>query len=165
VIAHPPWEDDDEIADFDEQSVLDAFDIYAPKGHTDDADDSRGFSRPSDDDGDDVQTLLFTATNPPGTVSVTALLDGRILRVDLDPQVETLTEAQLAEEISIIANMARQQARAAQHVVTMEFMRRLGHDQVVTRSYLEHELGLPSPQTVLAEKAELFASRYAGDDE
>jgi hypothetical protein len=165
VIAQPPWEDDEEIADFDEQSVLDALDGYAPKGRADDADDPWGLSGPSDDDGDYVQTLLFTATNPPATVSVTALLDGRILRVDLDPRVETLTESQLAEEISIIARMARQQARAAQHVVTLEFMRRLGHDRVVTQSYLEHELGLPSPQTVLTERAELFASRYAGEDE
>ena len=123
---------------------------------------SRG---PSDEDGEYVQTLLFTATNPPGSVSVTALLDGRILRVDLDPQVETLTESQLAEEISLIANMARQQARAAQHAVVLEFMHTLGHDRVATRGFLEHDLDLPSPQTVLAEKARVFASRYADDDE
>ena len=96
---------------------------------------------------------------------MTALLDGRILRVDLDPHVETLTESQLAEEISIIANLARQQARAAQHAVVLEFMHKLGHDGVATSGFLEHELDLPSPQTVHRKRQEVFASRYAGNDE
>jgi hypothetical protein len=157
-----PWEDDDDLTDFDAKSVLDALDLYVPTGQ---AGDPWDLPEPLVGDDDHVQTLLFTAANPPGTVSVTTLLDGRILRVDLDPQVEALTESQLAEEISIIATLARQQARAAQHAVVLEFMGKLGHDRVATRGFLEHDLGLPSPQSVMAEKAQVFAMRYAGDGE
>lgn len=163
---HPPWDDDDgDFTDFGDPSVPDAFDVYVPAQEPDDTDDPWDApSQPVDNDDDQVLTLLFTATNPSGSVSVTVLLDGHILRADLSPTVTTMTEPQLAEEISIIANLARQQARAAQHALVVEFMRRLGHDRVATRGFLEHELGLPSPETVLAQKAHVFASRY-GDDE
>lgn len=162
---HPPWDDDDgDLADIEGPSALDAFDVYVPAGDPDDADDPWDAPSQAVDNADDeVLTLLFTATNPSGSVSVTVLLDGHFLRADLSPTVTTMTEPQLAEEISIIANLARQQARAAQHALVVEFMRTLGHDRVATRSFLEHDLGLPSPETVLAQKARVFAGRY-GDD-
>lgn len=156
-----PWDDDNDVFDSDDSCVLDSFDEYVPRGQTGDAWEQ---PKSSADDGC-VETLLFTATNPPATVSVTALLDGRILEVNLHPQVESLTESQLAEEISIVARLARRQARAAQYAITLELMHKLGYDRVATSGYLERELNLPSPQTVLAEKARVFASHVAGHDE
>ncbi|MET0318722.1 MAG: YbaB/EbfC family DNA-binding protein, partial [Rhodococcus fascians] len=132
----------------DERSDLDALDGYL-----------------ADDASDEVSTMLFAATNPTGTVSVTVLMDGRILRVDLAPNVVRMTEAELGEEISVICGLAHRQARAAQHLVTADAMHRLGHDPSWTRAYLEREIGLPSPETVLSEKSLLFATRYAYDRE
>lgn len=118
-----------------------------------------------DGEDDDVTTLLFTATNPPGTVSATAVTDGRTVRIDLSSHITEMTESHLAQEITLIARLARRQAQAAQHAMAANMMQRLGHDGPSTQSYLERELGLPSPQTVLSEKAQLFATRYADDDE
>lgn len=54
---------------------------------------------------------LFTVTNPPGTVSVSALGDGAIERVALSADVTRLTESQLAEEILVIAHLAAQRGK------------------------------------------------------
>jgi hypothetical protein len=137
-----PWEDDDEHVDVGEGTWE-----YSD----------------SDQDDDQVATLLFTATNPPGTVAATALMDGRIIRVELSPQVTRMTESQLAEEITVMSRLARRQAQAAQHAIAAQVMHELGHDGASTRSYLERTLSLPSPQAVLAEKLHVFAARYVDE--
>lgn len=116
-----------------------------------------------DEDGG-PQTLFFTVTNPPGTVSATALMDGRPIQVTLAPQVCTMTESELAEEISLMARLATQNARAGQHLLVSGMMQQMGDDPLTVRSYVEHELGLPSAETVLTEKAQIFATRYAHED-
>ena len=47
---------------------------------------------------DGVPVPLYTVANPPGTVSVTSFLDGRISRIELHPRAARMSEAQLAEE-------------------------------------------------------------------
>jgi hypothetical protein len=166
VNEHPPqgpWgeDDDDDSATFDGESMLDALDIYTPAGEFDGAEDVWDAPRQvTDTDDDQVQVPGFTATNPSGAVSVTVSLDSRILGVELSSRVVRMTEAHLAEEITVIAGLARQRARAAQHAVVAEFMGGLGNDRVMTRGFLEHDLGLPSPETVLAEESRLRATRY-----
>ncbi len=108
--------------------------------------------------------MFFTVTNPPGTVSATALMDGRPVQVTLAPQVADMTESELAEEISLIARLASQNARAGQHLLVSGMMQELGEDPLSVRSFVEHELGLPSAETVLADKAQIFATRYAHED-
>ncbi len=119
---------------------------------------------PGDDrhDHDTVTTLMFTAVNPEQTVGVTVLLDGTVLSVDLTPSCARYTECELGEEISGITELARLQARAAQHVIVTGIMQNLGHDQIAVRSHLENELGLPSPDTVALRRAELFSARHTG---
>jgi len=118
------------------------------------------------DTEDDPQTMTVTVTNPPGTVSVTVLIDGSPTRIELAPRAAVdMTESQLAEEILLISGLARQNAQAGQHLLVSGILQRLGHDRVSTRGYLEHELGLPSAEKALAEKAQLFATRYAGEEE
>lgn len=119
----------------------------------------------SSDESEEVTTLLVTATNPSGTVSVTTMLSGLVVRVDLSPEVVRMTESQLSEEITVISKIAGRQAQAAQHAFAANVMHKLGHDVASTRSYLERELGLPAPQTVLAEKLTVFNSRYADEDD
>jgi ESX secretion-associated protein EspD/H len=170
--THSSWDDDGEPADLDasrdggEASDLDAFDVYTP-AVAEDGDSAWDSIDPSvvDDVDGELQTLLFTITNPQRTVSVTAAFDGKIQWIELSPKVTTTTESQLAEEITVLARLARQRARAGQHALIVEFMRILGHDRVATRGFLEHDLRLPSPETVKSEVAQVFASRYAGDFE
>ena len=117
----------------------------------------------SSDESEEVTTLLFTAANPSGSVSVSTMISGLVVHVDLSPEVVRMTESQLSEEITVISKMARRQAQAAQHVLAADVMHKLGHDGASTRSYLERELGLPAPETVLGEKLNVLNSRYADE--
>lgn len=63
---------------------------------------------------------LFTVTNPKGTVSVTALIDGSIHWIKLSAGVASMTEAELAGEIVVIAHLAQQKARSAQRTLMLQ---------------------------------------------
>jgi hypothetical protein len=112
---------------------------------------------------DEFVVPLFTVTNPPGTVTVTTYLDGRVHQIDLSPKVTTMTESHLADEIVVIAGLATQDARSAQYSFMLEGMREHGHDDAATRDFLVRDLDLPTPEDVDAARAEVFATRYAGD--
>lgn len=160
-----PWGEDDVDHDVDEPT-LDAFDFFDPADDSETEDPSE-YASDSEDatDDNDAPAMLFTVTNPPGTVSVTVMADGGPMQIDLAPRAVDMTESRLAEEISLMARLAGRNALAGQHVLISGIMRRLGHDRLAVQSYLEHELGLPSAETVLAAKAEIFASRYRDEAE
>jgi hypothetical protein len=105
---------------------------------------------------------VFTVSNPPGTVTVTAFLDGRVKQVDLSPKVTDMTETDLADEIVLIAGLATQDARSAQYAYMLEGMRQQGHDDAATRDFLARDLDLPTPDEAKAARAQLFSTRYAG---
>jgi hypothetical protein len=117
-------------------------------------------AEPADDD--ELPVPVFAVTNPPGTVTVTAFLDGRVKQVDLSPKVTDMTETDLADEIVVIAGLATQDARSAQYVYMLEGMRQQGHDDVATRDFLARDLDLPTPDEAKAARAQLFSTRYAG---
>jgi hypothetical protein len=118
-------------------------------------------------DGDDVDDEpvgpTFTVTNPPGTVTVSTFVDGRVRKIDLSQKVTTMTETDLADEIVVIAGLATQDARAAQYDYVLEGMRQQGHDDAATRDFLSRDLDLPSPEDARAARAQVFTMRYAGD--
>jgi hypothetical protein len=105
----------------------------------------------------------YTVTNPPGTVSVSTFMDGRVRQVELSQKVTTMTEVDLADEIVVIARLATQDARAAQYDYVLDGMREQGHDDAATRDFLTRDLDLPSPEDASAARAQVFAMRYAGD--
>ena len=107
---------------------------------------------------------LFTVTNPPRTVAVTVQLDGRIDHVRLSSTVTELTDVELAEEVVVVAGLARQDARSAQYTAALNGMQELGHDAAGTRDFLTRNLGLPSPEDVRAARSEIFATRYLGEN-
>jgi len=160
VDDNPPRHRDD---DHDDLAALD----FSPPGQSDVSDlDALGY--PDHDDetaqrGDEVPVPLFTVTNPPGTVTVTTYMDGRVHEVELSPTATTLTESMLAEEIVVIARLATQDARAAQYSFMLDGMNEQGQDSVATRDFLERDLELPSPAQATAARAAVFAQRYAGD--
>ncbi|MCU1697134.1 MAG: hypothetical protein JWR34_3197 [Mycobacterium sp.] len=154
---------DDEDDHGPSESPLDALD-FSPPVAADYVDVGLDAVTPDDDEDRGPQTMFFTVTNPPGTVSATVLLDGRPIQVTLAPQVCNMTESELAEEISLITRLASQNSRAGQHLLVSGMMQQMGEDPLSARSYVEYELGLPSAETVLADKAQIFATRYAHED-
>lgn len=148
-------------ADGEESSGLEAFDDYLPPAEpavigSADLWGDVGAVHP------EQPAAIFTVTNPPGTVSVSAYLDGRVERIRLRGKSDA-AEAQLADEILLIADLARQKARSAQHAAMLEEMLALGHDTASTRDFLARELHLPSPEEATAAEARCFAVRYAGE--
>ncbi|SPM43392.1 ESX-1 secretion-associated protein EspH, partial [Mycobacterium numidiamassiliense] len=118
---------------------------------------------PEDEETNDVAPL-YTVTNPPGTVSVSALGDGAIDRVELSAEVTRLTEAQLAEEILVVAHLATQQGQAAQHEFLLTTMRELGADDPdALRDMLEKGMELASPERAAETQAHVFGTRYHSD--
>ena len=116
----------------------------------------------ADENDDDSPGPMFTVTNPPGTVSVSSLLDGRIQQIDLAPSVSTMTESQLAEEIRVIADLARLKGLAGQYAFMTDMMYREElHNGADVREVLEQGLELPSPQQADEAQADVFASRYS----
>ncbi len=117
----------------------------------------------TNDYASEPQGPIFTVTNPAETVTVSTFMDGRVRQVDLSPKAITMTETDLAEEIVVIAGLATQDARAAQYAFMLDGMRRHGHDEGATRDFLTRDLDLPSPEDAIADRAQIFAMRYAGD--
>jgi ESX secretion-associated protein EspD/H len=147
-------------------SDLDALDDYGNVAETgDEAGHLDGIESYDDGDGQELPVPLFSVTNPPGTVTVTTFLDGRVQHVDLSPKVTAMAETHLAEEIVVIAELATQDARSAQYSLMLQGMREQGHDDVATGDFLTRDLDLPTPQEAQARRAEVFATRYAGGHE
>lgn len=143
--GHDTYDDtDDDHVVGNDLAALDVFDYRQPQA-------------------DAVEEPLFTVTNPPGTVTVSAHFDGRVQRIELSPEVASTSEDQLATEIVVIAGLATQRARAAQFSYMLEGMQDNGHDTVDTRDFLNRSVGLPSPEEADAARAQIFATRYAGD--
>ncbi len=152
----PPDKPDE--GDHDDLAALDFIPAQdAPE--TSDLDALGDYGAPEDDE---LPVPLFTLTNPPGTVTVTTFMDGRVHQIDLSPKVTRMTETHLAEEIVVIAGLATQDARSAQYSFMLEGMRQQGHDNVATRDFLTRDLDLPSPEEAQAARAQVFATRYAG---
>ncbi|HXB85881.1 YbaB/EbfC family DNA-binding protein [Mycobacterium sp.] len=174
----PPYEpqdddDHDDLAALDfsvaddgaEGSVLDAFDDYVRAAETEDTTDDLLPLGAAPGESEELAPALFRVTNPPGTVSVSAHMDGRVQQIELTTKATNMTESQLADEILVIADLARQKARSAQYASMLEGMRDLGHDNASTRDFLGRDLDLPSPEEATAAAAEVFATRYAGEDD
>lgn len=146
------WNDDDDT-------------WHGDDGHDDMA--ALDFSVPDDRDDEDAEIAppLFTVTNPPGSVSVTTQLDGRVHSVELGTHVGGMTERQLGEEIMVIADLARQKARSVAHAFMVDGMRRFGHDTAALSAGISRDLLMPTPEQAAAAEARVFATRYSRDDD
>ncbi|TMS51321.1 YbaB/EbfC family DNA-binding protein [Mycobacterium sp. DBP42] len=177
---HHPDDDDDyqdlsalDVASSDDNSdaaALDALGTYDDDGvvfgdpASDDTDSGDGGdSEESVDEDENLAVPLFTVTNPPETVTVTAFMDGRVQQIELAPKVTNLTERDLAEEILVIAGLAAQQAKSAQYSFMLAGMREHGHDDAATRDFLTRDLDLLTPEQADDARAQVFSTRYGGD--
>lgn len=171
---HSPDDDDDDddlsapdvsySEDGSNATALDALGTYDDVVPPDDAVSGDGFPDVSGVDDETFTVPLFTVTNPPETVTVTAFMDGRVHQIELAPKVTNLTEQDLAEEILVIAGLATQQAKSAQYSFMLAGMREHGHDDAATRDFLTRDLDLPTPEQADVARAQVFSTRYGGDD-
>lgn len=160
-------------ADGEEESTGDALDAFVPAEPEDagselDAIDGQTDTAATEDEGEQDAVQLFTVSNPLDTVAVSSLIDGRTERVELSAKVSSMTESELAEEILVLADLARQKGLAGQHTYLLdnEFLsgtvRDMGLDSTeVLRDFMENGIGLPTPQQADETQAEVFATRYA----
>ncbi|SOX56686.1 ESX-1 secretion-associated protein EspH [Mycobacterium ahvazicum] len=163
--------------DSSEESEADALDAYAPT-EPEEADDEleaiAATTEPSDDDEDEEEGVQqFTVTNPPETVSVSALIDGRTQRVKLSPKATNLTEDELADEIVVLAELARQKGLAGQRTYVMDSaadnaglqqLTDMGLDSTqLLRDFVDTGMRLPTEEQAETAQAEVFAVRYAAD--
>lgn len=134
-------------------------------------DDPDGGDPDGDDEGE-LEGFKFTVVNPPETVAVTALVDGRVWEVELAATASKMTEAELAEEILVIADLARQKALAGQQTYLMgnemlsEGLNALGLDGAeLMGDFTQIALQLPTERQAEEAQAAIFASRYVSDRE
>jgi hypothetical protein len=149
-------------------SALDALPTYTPRETEDTGTDLYAIEAATEDDEDETVAPLITVTNPHGTVTVSVFMDGSIQRVKLAPTVTRMSESQLAEEIIVIAELARRQARASQHAVILDSLSDSGageHDTRKMCEIIEDAMGLTSPEQADADQAHVFAVRYPADDD
>ena len=103
----------------------------------------------------------------------TSLIDGRTQRVRLSPKANSLTESELAEEIIVLAGLARKKGLAGQHTYLLENasqiegldgLTELGVDSnQLLRDFMDAGMQLPTPEQADAAQAEVFAARYTPD--
>lgn len=148
------------------ESSLGALDDYAPAESDDSGNDLDALAGLTEKQ-DEPELALFTVTNPQGSVSVTTLMDGRIQQVDVTDKASSMSDAGLAEEIFVIADLARQKARAAQHTFMVENMSEMtgesDEQSALLREFVGMTLNLPTPEEAAAAEAEVFATRYDVD--
>ena len=129
----------------------------------DERDDMAALDFSSSPEADEPPVPVFTVANPPGSVTVTTFMDGRVKEIELSSRATELTEYELADEILFIAGLATQEAKSAQYEFMLEGMRDQGHDDAATRDFLARDLGLPTPEEARTARAKLFATRYSDD--
>jgi hypothetical protein len=115
------------------------------------------------DEEDYGDLALYTVTNPSKSVAVTALMDGRIQFVKLTDKVERMTESDLADEIFVLADLARQKARAGQYSFLLDSLSDDAEGTKTLRDLVDLTLNLPTPEEAAAKEEEVFAQRYFSD--
>jgi hypothetical protein len=159
-----PWDDaadnDDDGDDHGDLAALDFFltDEQEPQAVT----FSENVAAP---ESDEVAPPLFTVTNAPGTVAVTTYIDGSVQHVELAPNVAKMAERELAEEIRVIAELARMKALSVIHAFLVEGMRGSGYDASAMSASLTRGLAMPTPEQAAQATAQAFADRYRSDDD
>lgn len=116
----------------------------------------------TDAEEDEFSWERTTVTNPPETVSVTALMDGKTLRVELAADAARMSESELAAEILVIADVASQKASSVLHTLLLGSIQAHGlpGDVALADRLGTRFLGLTSPQQAAEAQAEVFATRY-----
>lgn len=158
--------DDDGIADRQALTFAARDDVGVPSGVDALRAQGTGQSVDSEREDDDESGFLAKVTNPPGTVSITALPDGSVVQIELSPKVTSMTEAALVDEILAMAELARQKGLAGQQAFVVDAVRALGlgPGDGVDDELIVGAAELPTPEQAEAAQAHVFANRYVNTD-
>lgn len=149
-----------------EDSSLDALSDYAPPAESEDDETELNALHGLTEQDEEPDVALFTVTNPAGSVSVTAMMDGRVQHITVTDKASSMSESSLAEEIFVIADLARQKARAGQHTFMVENMTEIsGSEQeaALLHEFVGMTLNLPTPEEAEAYQEQVFSNRYDVD--
>ncbi|WP_273733957.1 hypothetical protein [Mycolicibacterium septicum] len=140
---------------------LDAVHDYADHEAEEVEDDGFGAIDGAAEPEDQERIPVVQAINPPGTVTVTAYLNGSVAQVELDPKVTALTEAHLADEIRFVAGVAAKRATAVMHVGVVNMLVEQGMDFREARDFVGTNMPYATPEQ--AGEAELaLIARHSG---
>jgi hypothetical protein len=157
------WDDaDEDVTSFDAANArydgvdLDVLPAFAPTTAHEGESSLDAFdplSQAQDEDADAEPIPVAIATNPPGTVSVTAHLNGSIAQIDLDPRVTHMSETELAQEVQAVAEVAAKKATAVLHVSIVRMLVDQGMDIGDARDFVQTHMPYATPdQAVSAER-------------
>lgn len=130
----------------DDESVgggLDAFAYASPPPHEADTDDPTV-----------PIVLTVSVTNPAGTVCATATISGSLQHVELQPDVVSMTEFDLARDILATAELASMKGRAGQRNLVEGMLIHQGLDRHAARDYMDQYMNLPTADQAEAAAAE-----------
>jgi hypothetical protein len=146
----------------DYHSDLGALDFSSPDTHDDTA-GSLDTLQSLTEAEEEQELALYTVTNPSKSVSVSAMMDGRIHLVELTDKVERMTESQLAEEIFVLADLARQKGRAGQYEFLLDSLSDDPEATAALTGLVSLTLNLPTREEAEAAEEAVFADRYFSD--
>lgn len=109
------------------------------------------------------EPAVFSVTNPEGTVTAVAEINGKIARIEIGGgprSAPPMTEAELAQEIRLVGRLASQKARSELFSYLVDKTAAAGQDPTVTGRFLRDDVGLPTPEQSAAAQAEAFGARY-----
>lgn len=149
------WEGSDDWAD-----DADSYDYIAPPGYIDVAPFS---TLTQDDESTAPITLAVSVTNGAGTVTATATISGWLQRIELEPQVASMDETQLAREIVATAALASLKGRASQRSLIEDMLTHQGADSHIARDYVDEYMNLPTPAQAAEAEAEANARYLRGE--
>lgn len=169
------WDGDSGDAGDPGEDLAAALDFSAPRADDVDVDDmyvgdaepeepAEGYIDPYEqqEEPEDLGQL-FSVSNPPGTLTVTAFLDGGIQSVEISPSVTGMAESELARELLAIAKVAAIKARAGQYELLMKTTPQEAGEREFLGEFLHHGVGLPTPAQAARAEAE-FVQRYLSED-
>lgn len=169
------WDGDSGDVDEPGDDLAAALDFSAPSGDDADIDDLYVVdAEPEERAGSYVDPYeqlenpddlgpLFSVTNPPGTLTVTAFIDGGIQSVEISRSLTGMTESELAQELLAIAKVAAIKARAGQYECLLETAPQVAEERKFLGEFLQHGVGLPTSEQAAQVEAE-FVQRYLRDD-
>jgi hypothetical protein len=147
--------------DVDHNAGLNAVHDYVGHEVEDDEDDGFGaLDAETEAEGEDPIPVV-QAINPPGTVTITAYLNGSVARVELDPKVTTLTETQLADEIRFVAGVAGKRATALVHIGVVNLLVEQGMDFREARDFVATNMLFATPEQAGEAELALIARHSA----
>ncbi|MGX9675291.1 hypothetical protein [Mycobacterium sp. HM-7] len=166
----------DDFDDWADESDVDSYDYVAPPSYFDVVEDATDRQPPASDSvsdsagvltrDDDITApivLAVSVTNAAGTVTATATVSGWLQRIELEPQVTAMDEAQLAREIVATAELASLKGQASQRTLVEDMLTYHGADEHTARDYVDQYMNLPTPEHAADAEAEANARYLRGE--